>query len=89
MTKKGQLVEYYCVAVRRHYEPIWRFVSKHDTPEEAQAELEARRGYTGAFNYDNADLKVVSRSEAKKEFGAKWEYTLIGSSKQKSSTPTK
>lgn len=88
MTKKGQVAEYYCVAVRRHYEPLWRFVSKHATHEEAQTELEQRRGYTGAFNYDNADLRVISRSEAKKEFGASWEYTPIGTGKNKSSQNT-
>jgi hypothetical protein len=78
MVKKDK-AQYYCVAVRRHYEDIWRIVSKHDTREEAEAELEKRRGFTGAFNYDNADLRVLSRSEAKKEFGADWEYTPIGS----------
>jgi hypothetical protein len=83
MAQKGKSAEYYCVAVRRHYETIWRFISKHDTSEQAQNELEERRSYTGAFNYDNADLRVISRSEAKKEFGPKWEYTLIGAAKHK------
>ncbi len=73
--------EYYCVAVRRNYEDIWRVVSKHSTSDEAQAELEKRRGYTGAFNYDNAELRVLSRSQAKREFGAQWEYKPIGSTK--------
>jgi len=78
MSKKSPLTEYYVVAVRRHYETIWRIISKHATIEEAQAELNQRRAYTGSFNYDNADLRVLSRSEAKKEFGAKWEYVPIG-----------
>jgi hypothetical protein len=77
MTKKKQ-AEYYCVAVRRNYEEVWRVVSKHESRDEAEAELEKRRGYTGAFNYDNADLRVMSRSEAKKEFGSDWEYKPIG-----------
>jgi hypothetical protein len=81
--KRNQLVEYYCVAVRRNYEAIWRMVSQHDTPEAAQAELNERHAYTGAFNYNNADLRVISRSEAKKEFGADWEYTPIGLHKKK------
>ena len=76
--------EYYCVAVRRNYEPTWRMVSKHNTSDEAQGELDKRRGYTGAFNYDNAELRVISRSEAKKEFGQDWEYSPIGSSPRKS-----
>jgi len=80
MTKKSK-VEYYCVAVRRNYEEVWRIVSKHDTQEEAQAELEKRRSYTGAFNYDNAELRVISRDEAKSEFGKNWEYKPIGSTK--------
>ncbi len=71
--------EYFCVAVRRNYEEVWRVVSKHSTSDEAQTELEKRRGYTGAFNYDNAELRVLSRSQAKKEFGARWEYKTIGS----------
>ncbi len=82
MSKKGP-VEYYCVGVRRNYEDIWRIVSKHDTREEAQAELEKRRMYTGAFNYDNAELRILSRSEAKKEFGPNWEYKPIGSDSKK------
>jgi len=77
MTKRSSS-EYYCVCVRRHYEQVWRIVSRHKTYEEAQAELEERRSYTGTFNYDNADLRVLSRSEAKKEFGPKWEFTPIG-----------
>ena len=75
---KAQRSEYYCVAVRRNYEETWRVVSKHDTNEEAQVELDKRRAYTGAFNYDNAELRVISRSEAKKEFGSDWEYAPIG-----------
>ncbi len=81
---KRKVADYYCVAVRRNYESIWRVVSKHGTREEADAELEKRRGYTGAFNYDNATLRVLSRSEAKEEFGADWEYKPIGASKTKS-----
>jgi hypothetical protein len=83
VSKKKSNVEYYCVAVRRDYEPIWRLVSKHDTREAAQAELEKRRGFTGAFNYDNAELRVMSRSEAKQEFGTNWEYAPIGARKAK------
>ncbi len=82
MSKKAQS-EYYCVGVRRNYEDIWRFVSKHETREEAQAELEKRRNYTGAFNYDNAELRVLSRSQAKAEFGASWEYKPIGADTKK------
>ncbi len=78
MTKTRQQVEYFCVAVRRNYETIWRMVSKHDTEAAAQADLDERRGYTGSFNYDNAELRVISRAEAKKEFGPKWEYIAIG-----------
>jgi hypothetical protein len=77
-TTRKPKAEYFCVAVRRNYEPVWRVVSKHTTREEAQAELDARRGYTGAFNYDNAELRVLSRTEAKKEFGDSWEYHPIG-----------
>jgi hypothetical protein len=79
--KKQKNAEYYCVAVRRNYESIWRVVSKHDTREEAQDELDKRRAYTGIFNYDNAELRVLSRTEAKAEFGADWEYKPIGESK--------
>jgi hypothetical protein len=78
MVKKRAFIEYYCVAVRRNYEEVWRVVSKHDTREAAEAELAERRAYTGAFNYDNAELRVLSRSEAKAEFGDSWEYKEIG-----------
>jgi hypothetical protein len=83
MTTKNQRAEYFCVAVQRNYETVWRVVSKHNTREEAEAELQERRGYTGAFNYDNAELRVISRSEAKKEFGKEWEYAPIGAPKSK------
>jgi hypothetical protein len=80
---KKKVEDYFCVAVQRDYEKLWRVVSKHNTREEAQAELDKRRGYTGAFNYDNAELKVISRSEGKKQFGANWEYAPIGAPKTK------
>ena len=83
MAKKSGTPEYFCVAVKRNYEEVWRFVSTHPTREEAEAELEKRRSYTGAFNYDNAELRVISRSEAKKEFGKDWEYAPIGSNRPK------
>ncbi len=70
--------EYYCVAVRRNYEEIWRVVSQHKTREEAQALLDEKRAYVGVFNYNNAELRIVSRSEAKVEFGKSWEYVAIG-----------
>jgi hypothetical protein len=76
-------VDYFVVAVRREYEDIWRVVSKHNTREEAQTELDTRRAYTGAFNYDNAELRVLSRAEAKKQFGDTWEYKAIGEGKTK------
>ncbi len=77
MAKKSN-AEYYCVAVKRNYESVWRVIAKYPTLEQAQAELENRRAYTGAFNYDNAELRIISRSEAKTEFGARWEYQPIG-----------
>src|SRR5260221_6522281 len=87
--RKAEQAEYFCVAVKREYEPIWRVVSKHTTPDEAQAELDKRRGYTGAFNYDNAELRVISRSDAKKEFGADWEYKAIGTTGDEKPAPAK
>jgi hypothetical protein len=69
--------EYYCVGVRRHYEPIWRMVSKHATRDEAQVQLDKMRGFTGNFSYDNADLRILSRLEAKAEFGVQWEFKPI------------
>jgi hypothetical protein len=84
MSKK-RVSDYYCVAVRRNYESIWRVISKHDTREQAQAALEERRAYTGVFNYDNAELRVISRAEGKAEFGADWEYKPIGEGRPKAS----
>lgn len=81
MSKRAS-AEYYCVCVRRDYESVWRVVSKHDTRAAADADLDARRAFTGAFNYDNAELRVLSRSEAKAEFGAGWEYKPIGKVRQ-------
>lgn len=73
--------DYYCVWVRRNYEEVWRAISKHDTREAAEMELERRRGFTGAFNYDNAELRILSRNEARKEFGKTWDYKPIGGAK--------
>ena len=75
---KRTVAQYFCVGVRRNYESVWRLVSKHATLEEAQADVEEKRAYTGVFNYNNAELRVLSRSEAKEEFGPKWEYEPIG-----------
>lgn len=86
MSKRDK-ADYYVVAVRRHYEDVWRFVSKHESRADAEAEVERRRGFTGAFNYDNADLRVVSRSEAKKEFGPDWEYKPIGGERKPRPAP--
>ncbi len=80
-TPRKSKKDYFVVAVRRDYEPIWRVVSKFDTREEAQADLDNRRSFTGVFNYDNAELRVLSRAQAKKEFGADWEYKAIGEGK--------
>jgi hypothetical protein len=88
MRKKTQIAEYYCVAVQRNYEDVWRLVSKHDTLEAAQLDLEERRAYTGSFNYDNATLRVISRTQAKLEFGADWEYSPIGSVSSRSKSAT-
>ncbi len=83
MAKRSAKSEYYCVAVKRNYETEWRVITRHDTREQAEAEMEERRGYTGAFNYDNAELRVISRSEAKKEFGESWEFAPIGGNSAK------
>ena len=86
MPVKGKSVksraDYYCVWVRRNYETVWRAVSKHDNREQAEAELERRRSFTGAFNYDNAELRILSRNEARKEFGKEWDYKPIGSTRK-------
>lgn len=74
--------DYYCVWVRRNYETVWRAVSKHESRELAQEELERRRSFTGAFNYDNAELRILSRNEARKEFGKEWDYKPIGSTRK-------
>ena len=70
--------EYFCLAVRRDYEKVWRVIGKYETQEQAEAALAEKRGYEGSFNYNNAELKVITRSEAKKQFGADWEYHPIG-----------
>jgi hypothetical protein len=85
MSKKGS-AQYFCVAVRRDYESVWRFVSKHNTQAEAEEELERRRSFKGTFNYDNAELRVLSRAQAKAEFGQDWEYKPIGGAVPKQPT---
>jgi hypothetical protein len=71
--------ERFYVAVKRNYEDIWRMVSEFTTRQEAEDHMAERRSWTGAFNYDNAELRVISTGEAKAEFGANWVYKPIGS----------
>lgn len=77
-SKPTMMTDYFCVVVKRNYETTQRAVSRHATRAEAQAELEKRRAYTGSFNYDNAELRVVSRAEGKHIFGDEWEYKQAG-----------
>ncbi|GIK66111.1 MAG: hypothetical protein BroJett018_39050 [Chloroflexota bacterium] len=82
----------YFVMVQRNYETIKRVVSAHPTREEAIAERDKRRAYTGSFNYDNAELTVITLAEAKKIFGEDWEFGATAKSKPpkpktKTSTP--
>jgi hypothetical protein len=70
--------QYYCLAVRRSYEDVWRIVDKFDTEAEAQTARDERRAYTGVFNYNNAEFRIISREQGKQEFGARWEYHPIG-----------
>ncbi|MBX3064547.1 MAG: hypothetical protein U0528_17280 [Anaerolineae bacterium] len=77
-SKRESQQDYFCIMVKRNYEDVWRVVGKYDTREEAEQALQEKRAYTGVFNYDNADLQVISRAEGKKRFGANWEYHPIG-----------
>jgi len=74
-----QVREHFYVAVKRNYEDVWRVVSEFTTRQEAEDHMAERRSWTGAFNYDNAELRVLSTGEAKAEFGATWVYKPIGS----------
>lgn len=77
----------YFVMVQRNYETIKRVVSAHPTREEAIAERDKRRAYTGSFNYNNAELTVISLAEAKKIFGEDWQFGATSKPKpQKSKT---
>ncbi|MBZ0320403.1 MAG: hypothetical protein K8L91_28580 [Anaerolineae bacterium] len=71
----------YFVMVQRNYETIKRVVSAHPTREEAIAERDKRRAYTGSFNYDNAELSVITLAEAKRIFGEDWEFGATAKSK--------
>lgn len=71
------------VMVQRNYETIKRVVSAHPTRDEAQAELDKRRGYTGSFNYDNAELTVITAADAKRIFGDDWEFGVTPKTKAK------
>jgi hypothetical protein len=73
-----QAPEHFYLAVKRNYEETWRLVSQFVTRQEAESELAERRSWTGALNYDNAELRVISTAEAKAEFGADWAYRAPG-----------
>ena len=76
--KKQTEPQHYYLAVHRNYEDVWRVIGQFDTAEQAQTVLDEKRAYTGSFNYDNAELKVLTDVEAKKQFGADWTYHPIG-----------
>ena len=84
--KKTTEPQHYYVAVKRNYEDVWRVIGKYDTLEQAEVVIAEKRAYVGSFNYDNAELKVLSYADAKKQFGAEWVYHPIG---EKPSAPVK
>ncbi len=78
MKKSTTAPQHFYLAVKRNYEDVWRVIGRYDTREEAQTLLDEKRAYVGSFNYDNAELKILSDAEAKKQFGAEWVYHPIG-----------
>jgi hypothetical protein len=84
-----QTSERFYLAVKRNYEDIWRLVSEFTTRQEAEDQMTERRGWTGAFNYDNAELRVISTGEAKAEFGSDWHYKPLGSKAPAPATTTR
>lgn len=76
--KKAVEPHSYYLAVKRNYEDVWRVIGKYDSQDQAQTVLDEKRAYSGSFNYDNAELKVLSDAEAKKLFGSEWVYHKIG-----------
>jgi hypothetical protein len=76
--KKAIEPKHFYLAVKRNYENVWRVIGEYDTQEQAETVLAEKRAYVGSFNYDNAELKVLTDVEARKQFGSDWVYHKIG-----------
>lgn len=66
--------EYYCVLMRRPRDRHWLAIHKFETRN--QAELTVSQMAHKPL-YRNGELRVISRTEAKQEFGKGWEYRYL------------
>jgi hypothetical protein len=64
--------EYYCILMRRNDER-WTVLCYFNTRFQAEAVYKGMLSRYGRYNQSN--LRVISRTEAKSEFGNDWEYT--------------
>ncbi len=68
--------EYY-IFIRRNFEATWYIASKHTSHQKAEAALAKMRSFSGMLSFSNAQLLLLSRSEAQQEFGTDWEEIFI------------
>jgi hypothetical protein len=68
--------EYY-IFIRRNYEASWHVASRHTSQQKAEAALQKMRKFTGIVNFTNAQLLMLSHTEAEREFGTEWEDLFL------------
>src|SRR4051812_46572664 len=68
--------EYY-IFIRRNYEAAWHIASQHTSQQKAEAALAKMRNFSGLVNFHNAQMLMLSRSEAQREFGSDWEERFL------------
>jgi hypothetical protein len=69
----GEDQEYFCIFLLRLNDRRWFPLIQFDSQREAENAMFAM--FSRSSRYSKANLRVLSRSQAKNEFGREWEYT--------------
>jgi hypothetical protein len=66
--------EYYCIFLMRYNDRRWFPLIQFDSHQQAEREM-TTMVKRNSQRYSKANLRVLSRTQAKREFGSEWEYT--------------
>jgi hypothetical protein len=65
------------IFIRRNHEAAWHVASRHTSQQKAEAILTKMRSFSGMVNFHNAQMLLLSHSEAQREFGSDWEDLFL------------